>query len=100
MITANSTCTDKLRPLIIHKYQKPRCFGYFNSKTICDYYFNQKSWMKMAIFNDWLTHFNNKIKLCTPETQVLLLVDNASAHNVESQRLSNVTLQYLPPQYD
>ena len=40
----------------------------------------------MTIFNDWLTHFNNKIKHFTLERQILLLVDYASAHKMNANK--------------
>ena len=53
--------------------------------------------VKRAVFYDRLIRLNNKIKLIILETKVKFLVDNASSHNVENRKLSNVTLHYLPP---
>ena len=43
--------TEKLKPLIISKARRPRCFGkIFNPQSISYYYNNQKAWMNMIIF--------------------------------------------------
>lgn len=49
MLCSNMTGTEKLKPLLIGKSKKPRCFK--NIKTLpVDYYFNRKSWMNSFIF--------------------------------------------------
>jgi hypothetical protein len=97
-LCCNATGSDKLKPIIIHKYAKPHCFGgSYNPNVYSYYYHNKKAWMTSLIFTDWLEKFNNFIKLKNPSRKVLLLVDNASGHNLTYLELSNVKVAYLPP---
>jgi len=44
-LTCNASGTEKLRPLVINKAKRPRCFTKaFNPNDHVDY-FNQKAWM-------------------------------------------------------
>ena len=54
--------TDKLIPLIIEKSKIPGCFGNFSHEKHTDYYFNQKSWMNLEIFNGFLMKWDAKLK--------------------------------------
>jgi len=45
-LTCNASGTEKLRPLIIHKAKRPRCFTRaYNPQDHVDYYVNSKAWM-------------------------------------------------------
>lgn len=96
-LCVNASGTDKCKPVVIGKYKRPRCFGkIFDPNYIVHYYNNEKAWMTMIIFKDWLSRFNSKIKL--QNRQVLLLVDNAAGHNLDDDfKMSNVEIKYLPP---
>jgi len=86
LLCFNASGTLKLQPLIIGRYEKPRCFHHVNLKTLpvhCD--FPSNGWMTGAIFEDW---FHKKF---VPEVRkylrqkklplkALLLVDNCAAH--------------------
>lgn len=93
-LCANSTGTHKLKPLIIGKSKKPRCFGSFNPSVYATYTFNKKAWMTGVLFEEWVTDFNRQMKLA--KKKVLLLLDNASSHG-KQPKLSNVTIHFLPP---
>ena len=49
--------------------------------------------MTTALFNEWITDFNRKMRL--QNRNVLLFIDNAPSH--PAQQLSNVKVQFLPP---
>ena len=94
-ICCNSTGTDKLKPLVIGKAKRPRCFGkVFQPSQLVYYTFNKKAWMTMVLFEEWLEYFNSRMKLS--KRKVLLILDNAAGHNVEKE-FSNVKLFFLPP---
>jgi len=50
LLGVNMLDTEKLRPLLIDKSKKPRCFKQVKSLPL-DYYANKKSWMTSDIFN-------------------------------------------------
>ena len=54
LFTCNSTGTEKLRPLFIHKYENPRALKNINKNSLpVNYYWNKKSWMQVSIWNEW-----------------------------------------------
>ena len=45
-LAVNVTGSERLKPLVIHKYKRPRCFGKsFNPNSLVWYYNNKKAWM-------------------------------------------------------
>ena len=96
-LSMNSDGKEKLKPLIINKSRRPRSFGKtFNPQNICSYYHNAKAWM--IVFRDWLLKLNNK--MMRSDRKILLLVDNAGGHNMNSDTVKNVThvrVEYFPP---
>ena len=94
VLTCNADGSDKLRPLVIGKSKKPRCFNNFNHKLYVDYAFNTKAWMTSSVFTEWLTSFNRKMTV--QDRHVLLILDNAPSH-IMPGHLSNVKLHFLPP---
>ena len=96
-ISVNATATDKCKPVVIAKYARPRCFPKsFDPNYVVQYYNNTKAWMTGNIFNDWIKRFNTRMKI--NKRKVLLLIDNACSHIVnDDTTLTNVTIQFLPP---
>lgn len=92
-LCTNSDGTDKLRPLVIGKSEKPRCFKTFNHKLYVDYAFNKKAWMTGSVFNDWITKVDRKMK--RDKRRILLMMDNAPSHIIP--KLTNITIHFLPP---
>ena len=98
-VFCNGNGSDKLPLFVIGKSKSPRCFKNINLDTIgCKYRNNSKSWMTQAIFNEWLKSFDARMA----GRQVLLIMDNCSAHIPLAQlptviRLRNTTVFYLPP---
>ena len=97
-IISNADGSEKIKPLVIGKFAKPRSFGKWNPNSIVSYYYNSTAWMTMDIFEKWLKDFNRQMKLLN--RYVLILVDNASGHNISEQLkkdLSHVELYFFKP---
>ncbi|ELU11777.1 hypothetical protein CAPTEDRAFT_60213, partial [Capitella teleta] len=94
-LCANATGSEKLKPLVIGRAKRPRCFtkGYCPSSYV-DYKFNKKAWMTGIVFADWMTDLNTRMMMAN--RRVLLLLDNASSHT-PGVTFSHVTLRFLPP---
>jgi hypothetical protein len=66
-LRCNADGSEKIKPLIISKFKRPRCFGNFLPRCfgnflpnkICYYYNNQKAWMTIKVFEEWILQFNN-----------------------------------------
>jgi hypothetical protein len=97
LLTCNSTGTEKLAPLFIHRYKNPKPIRGINKDTLpVDYYWNNTAWMQTSIWNDYLRKLNEKI--LNENRHILLLVDNAPTHILtDDDTLTNVTIHYLPP---
>lgn len=51
MLCCNATATHKLKPLVIGKAKKPRCFVGFDNPLV--YRHSKSAWMTTNIFTDW-----------------------------------------------
>jgi len=71
--------TEKLRPLLIGKSKKPRCFKQVKSLPL-GYYAHKKFWMTSEIFNLWLMKLDKK--MIAEKRKILLFNYNYSAHNL------------------
>ena len=90
-----SASGEILKPLIIGKFAKPRCFKSFSHSNFCDYYNNASAWMTKVIFRSWLIDLNRFMQY--HNRKILLLVDNFSGHLMNDESFSNVNLQFLTP---
>src|SRR5437764_4221599 len=76
LLTCNSTGTEKLRPLFIHKYENSRVLKNISKNSLLvNYYWNKKSWMQVSIWNDYLKKLDSHMRV--QNKNILLLVDNA-----------------------
>jgi hypothetical protein len=95
----NADGLDKLPLLVIGKYENPRYFKNVNRDSFgCKYRSNPKAWMTQVIFLEWLKRFDARMA----GRNVLLIMDNCSAHIPLMQlasivTLCNTTVFYLPP---
>jgi hypothetical protein len=95
----NADGLDKLPLLVIGKYENPRYFKNVHGDSFgCKYQSNPKAWMTQVIFFEWLKGFDARMA----GRNVLLIMDNYSAHIPLMQlasvvTLCNTTLFYLPP---
>ena len=97
LLTCNATGSEKLPPLFIHKYQNPRALKNICKSTLpVNYYWNPKSWMQVSIWNEYLKNLDTKMR--AQGRNILLLIDNAPTHALyENTHLTNITIEYLPP---
>ncbi|XP_021928999.1 tigger transposable element-derived protein 6-like [Zootermopsis nevadensis] len=87
---------EKLKPVVIVNAARPRAFKTNNVKLDdlpVIWCHNKKAWMTSKIYPEWLNEVNLKMKRAN--RKILLLVDNATSH--VSSNLSNVSIQFLPP---
>ena len=92
MLCSNMDGSEKIQPLVIGKFQNPRCFRGIRTLPV-KYYANKKAWMTTEIYENWLLSFDRKMK--QQNRKVLLFVDNCSAHTT-SLNLEAVKVQKLP----
>jgi len=76
------TGTDEVKPLLIGKSAKPRCFKDIKIYPL-DYKSNKKAWMTSALFEKRLSNFDKKMNL--KGKKVHLLIDNGTAHNTKKK---------------
>jgi len=89
----NADGSDKLRPLVIAKAARPRCFKNVRSFPT-DYANNSKAWMTAARFGDVMKTLDSRMR--REGRKVLALVDNCAAHPKDLS-LTNVRLEFFPP---
>eukprot|EP00731_Ephydatia_muelleri_P018687 Em0011g727a len=54
-LAVNVTASERLKPVVIHKYKKPRCFGRtFNPNSLVMYYSNTNAWSMRTDAIIWL----------------------------------------------
>ena len=95
-LTTNATGSTNIKPFVIAKVHRPRCFGKtYNPQTYVRYRNNAKAWMTAELFIEWLKDFDRQMRLVT--RKVILLVDNAASHTAGDLLLTNVKLHFLPP---
>ena len=93
----------KLKPLIIGKFENPRCLHHVNRNAVPTIYTHSKNaWMTASIFEDW---FHQKIFPATRrhlrsrklEPMAILLVDNCSARPTHlKSKDGKITVTFLP----
>lgn len=90
-----SALGEKLKPLVIGKSAKPRCFKHVDlNKLGVTWRHNKKAWMTTDTFIEWLEDLNSKIT--KQRRKILLIIDNAPTHFSDIE-LSNVTVKFFPP---
>ena len=77
LVAANMDGSEKLELLTIGKFENPRCFKGIKSLPVT-YKANKRAWMTSQIFIEWIRTLDRK--LTRQNRQILLLVDNCSAH--------------------
>lgn len=95
----NATGNEKLPLMFIGTSLKPRCFKKKTGEQLGLYYRNnKKAWMNGGLFSEWL-HSVDRVIGKTPGRNILLLMDNCSAHGSEHTlpALQNVKVSFLPP---
>ena len=101
----NALGTHKLKPVLIGKSTKPRCFKHVNMDALPVIYTSKRNaWMNSEIFAEWFKKdFVPAVKSHQRSQSIrspkaLPLIDKCSAHPGElSSRDSSVTCLFLPP---
>eukprot|EP00731_Ephydatia_muelleri_P011612 Em0006g506a len=90
-LAVNVCGTERLKPIVIHKYKRPCCFGNsFNPDIVVSYYYNKKAWMRSEVFTDWSKKVNEQF--LSQQRNCVMLLDNASSHGKLAR--------YMVQQYD
>lgn len=93
LLGSNMLGTDKLKPVVIGKSLKPRCFSNVKSLPVI-YRANSKAWMTSTIWEETMRIFDKKF--CSQKREVVFIIDNCAAH-AEFQGLKAIKIVYLPP---
>ncbi|XP_046395541.1 tigger transposable element-derived protein 4-like [Ischnura elegans] len=96
VLTTNQDGSDKLKPVVIGKALKPRCFKNIGKFSLpVKYHANKHAWMSVELFRQQVLYLERK---CAGENRnVLLIIDNAPVHKVDGLELKNVKLLFLEP---
>ncbi|CAH0721898.1 unnamed protein product, partial [Brenthis ino] len=93
LLATNMTGSEKLKPLVIGKAKKPRCFSGCKSLPL-DYDANKKAWMTADIFKGWLIKVDKK--MIKEKRKILLFINNCTAHHLIPP-LKAVKVKFFPP---
>lgn len=93
LVCANMSGNEKRKLLVIGKYENPRCMKNVKHLPV-RYKANKRSWMTSILFEDELRRWDQELQ--RRNKKILLLVDNCAAHP-KLQNLSNIRLEFLPP---
>lgn len=90
---ACSSTGEKLKPLVIGKFENQRCFKCVKKdKLPVNYETNSKAWINCSIFTNWIKDVNKQNR--REGIKILMIFYNATSHN--KIELSNVKLTFLP----
>ncbi|XP_065832947.1 tigger transposable element-derived protein 6-like [Oscarella lobularis] len=92
----NASGGSESKPIVIWKYENPRCFKRLDKSSLDVNYFSQKkAWMTGKILNSVLSDINAKLR--ASNRFVLLLMDNAGCHPADlAEKFSNIKVVFLP----
>uniref|UniRef100_UPI00358F3611 tigger transposable element-derived protein 6-like n=1 Tax=Myxine glutinosa TaxID=7769 RepID=UPI00358F3611 len=94
VLCSNADGTDKLKPLVIGRAARPRCFGKdFNPNVYVTYRHNKKACMTGDIFTGWLQDLERSMRW--KKRKVLLILNNAASHKIPED-LKFVKVHFLP----
>ncbi|XP_072169422.1 tigger transposable element-derived protein 6-like [Diadema setosum] len=93
MVCANMDGSEKIKPLVIGKSKQPRSLKHVRTLPL-DYRANRKAWMTTEEFVSWVKRLD--AKFAAENRQVLVFVDNCSAHP-SVNGLKSIQLQFFPP---
>jgi hypothetical protein len=79
--------------LVVGKSEKPRCLKGVKHYP-CDYKASKNAWVTGKIFREWLLCLERK--MACKNRNIVLLLDQCSAHNHEGLTLKHVYLLHLP----
>lgn len=94
LLTCNADGSEKLDPLVIGKFSKPRCFKNIK-KLPTKYGANSNAWMTSVIFEEYLLHLDRQ--MAAKNRKILLFIDQCAAHPKNTSALKNVKVVFFPP---
>jgi hypothetical protein len=94
VVAANMDGSEKLPLLVIGRSEQPRSFKNIKSFP-CKYRHNKTAWMTCTLFEEFLQTLN--AKMAAKHRNTLLFIDNCAAHPKNVAHLSNVCVEFLPP---
>ncbi|XP_066258007.1 tigger transposable element-derived protein 4-like [Euwallacea similis] len=94
-VCANMTGSEKWKLLVIGKYERPMCMKNVKSLPVI-YKSNTQAWMTSVIFKNYLKDWDKNLR--RQNREILLQVDNCAAHS-KTLHLTNIRLEFLPPNY-
>ncbi|KAM3159789.1 HTH CENPB-type domain-containing protein [Lachancea thermotolerans] len=110
MLCANLDGSEKMKPLVIGKYENYRSFrNHFSNeppegasqlslgnkmakKFSLTYYSNRKSWLTSNLFHDWLVWWDKR--LVVDNRKIYIVLDDSCSHRIINLRLKNIKLIY------
>jgi hypothetical protein len=97
LLTANATGSEKLKPLLIHKYKNPHSIRNIEKKKMpVNYFWNKSAWMQKSIWKHYIEDLNSEMQ--RQKRHILLLIDGAPTHVLdEDVVLTNIKIETLPP---
>ncbi|XP_063994254.1 tigger transposable element-derived protein 1-like [Diachasmimorpha longicaudata] len=101
-VCSNLSGSLMIKPMIINRSSTPRVMKNINKSQLPVFWrFNKKAWMTQDLFKDsFYNCFIPAVETYTMEKnlyfKVLLVIDNASCHNIELDH-PNVKIVFLPP---
>ncbi|GBN25000.1 Tigger transposable element-derived protein 4 [Araneus ventricosus] len=93
LLAANMDGSEKIIPLVIGKFLKPRCMKNCNSLPLF-YDTNSKAWMAADIWEKTLRRWD--LNFSKQKRKVALIADNCTAH-CTVDGLKSIELVFLPP---
>ncbi|CAF2055852.1 unnamed protein product [Rotaria magnacalcarata] len=95
LLCCNRSGSEKLKPLVIGKYARPRCFKNIDMKHLpVQWCSNRSAWMNSKVFTEWLENLD--VCMRKQKRHILTFLDNALVHPLDIQ-LENIKLKYFPP---
>ena len=110
MLCSNLDGSEKLKPLVIGKYNSYRSFrNYFPddpnnpvqlsqlgekmaNKFEISYHSNRKAWLTSNLFHNWLARWDKR--LVADNRKVYIVLDDSCSHRIINLHLKNITLIY------
>lgn len=110
MLCSNLEGTEKLKPLVVGKYNSYRSFRNYFPEEPSDpvsesllgekmarrfgisYHSNRKSWLTSNLFHDWLARWDKR--LAADNRKIWIILDDSCSHRIINPHLKNIQLVY------
>lgn len=110
MLCSNLEGSEKLKPLVVGKYNSYRSFRNYFPEEPSDplsqsllgekmarrfgisYHSNRKSWLTSNLFHDWLARWDKR--LVADNRKIWIILDDSCSHRIINPRLKNIELVY------